>query len=351
MVTSWLASSVSSEVMPRKKKGSWEPAQDRHTAKRVSKQRSKDVDIFAVFQGKASPFFLIEFIHCITAPEFIQCITVYPLYYRFSWVYLSTVEQPHEFLGCKGFLARVEVVESRPSIVLSFFLSLSILISFFLSLCIVLSFSFSLSIVRITVIVLPLLYYRYCITVIVLPLLCYRYCITVFHPLFLPFFLIELGVQQVVFCDSIKPFGRVGALKTCQGTESNGVRFENRALQKAMRALFDIRCPFCDWAWRAASSSCGTTSGRTTRWGSGARTLSTYLTAGFILDSRGGCGLQRVSDPFIPAASGRQSRLAAAGDASAFWKTPQNSSLLVTPILASNQLASKASGTQSQVLP
>ena len=34
-----------------------------------------------------------------------------------------------------------------------------------------------------------------------------------------------------------------------------------------------------------------------------------------------------------------------------FWKTPQNSSLLVTPILESNQLASKASGTQSQVLP
>ena len=39
---------------------------------------------FVVFQGKASPFFLIELSHCITVPEFIQCITVYPLYYRLS---------------------------------------------------------------------------------------------------------------------------------------------------------------------------------------------------------------------------------------------------------------------------
>ena len=39
---------------------------------------------FAVFQGKASPFSLIEFSHCITVPEFIQCNTVYPLYYRLS---------------------------------------------------------------------------------------------------------------------------------------------------------------------------------------------------------------------------------------------------------------------------
>ena len=54
---------------------------------------------FAVFQGKASPFFLVEFSHCITVPEFIQCITVYPLYYRLSnvllFIHCATVF--HEF--------------------------------------------------------------------------------------------------------------------------------------------------------------------------------------------------------------------------------------------------------------
>ena len=111
-------------------RGSREPAQDRDTAKRVNKQRSKDVDIICYVQCKASLCFLIEIIHLIIVfLQFIHCITVF----------LSLC------------------------IVLSFFFSLSIVISFFLSLCIVLSFSFSLSIV------LPLLYYQYCITVVVLP--------------------------------------------------------------------------------------------------------------------------------------------------------------------------------------
>ena len=44
VVTCWLASSVYGEVMPRKKKGSSEPAHERDTAKRVNKQRSKVVD-------------------------------------------------------------------------------------------------------------------------------------------------------------------------------------------------------------------------------------------------------------------------------------------------------------------
>ena len=58
VVTRWLASSVYSEAMPRKKKGSWEPAQDRHTAKRVNKQRSKDVDIFCCVSRQGQSVFL-----------------------------------------------------------------------------------------------------------------------------------------------------------------------------------------------------------------------------------------------------------------------------------------------------
>ena len=78
VVTSWLASSVYSEVMPRKKKGSWELTKDRHTAKRVNKQRSKDVDIFCCVSRQGQSVFLDW------VPEFIQCIIVYPLYYRLS---------------------------------------------------------------------------------------------------------------------------------------------------------------------------------------------------------------------------------------------------------------------------
>ena len=127
-----------------------------------------------------------------------------------------------------------------------------------------------------------------------------------------------------MFCESIKPFGRVGALKTCQGTESMALASRTALCRKQCELFSTLTAPFVTGAWRAASSSCGTTSGRTTRWGTGARTFSTYLTAGFILDSRRGCGLQPVSDPFIPAASGRQSRLAAAGDAREFLEnTPK----------------------------
>ena len=37
------------------------------------------------------------------------------------------------------------------------------------------------------------------------------------------------------------------ALKSLPWDRKYGVRFNNHALQKAMRALFDISCPICDW--------------------------------------------------------------------------------------------------------
>ena len=95
------------------------------------------------------------------------------------------------------------------------------------------------------------LYYRYCITIIVLPLLYYRFSSN--GPLYLPFFLIELGVQQVVFCDSIKPFGRVGALKTFQGTESMAFASRTALCRKQCELFSTLTAPIvCDWGMESS---------------------------------------------------------------------------------------------------
>ena len=265
------------------------------------------MDIICYVQCKASLCFLIEIIHLIIVfLEFIHCITVF----------LSLC------------------------IVLSFFLSLSIVISFFLSLCIVLSFSFSLSIV------LPLLYYHYCITVIVLP------------------FFIQWTIVFTVFLDWVRsPASRLlrldqaiwtsGSAENFPGDRKYGVRFENRALQKAMRALFDIDCPHCLWLGHGGQLPAAAGPRQEVphvedlvpeHW------VLTSLLVSFLIPEEDVVfsGFQTLLYP--PPAEGnpvwrlRVMRVH-------FWKTPQNSSLLVTPILESNQRASKASGTPSQVLP